>query len=90
MFKRRFQSRSSFEPIPNRLSELRIKSQKTQKEVAEEIGLSRGVYAMFEAEYCIPNAALRQKLSDYYSDDEDAMFPLLAAVKAASGRDDEV
>ena len=83
MYKRRFHSRSSFEPIPNGLSELRIKAEKTQKQVAEEIGLSRGVLAMFESEYCIPNATLRKTISDYYDEPEDKIFPLLTAVIAA-------
>ena len=84
MFSRRFHSRSSFEPIPNALSELRIQAQKTQKEVAEEIGLSRGVYAMFEAQYAIPNKTLREAICSYYNKTENDIFPILAHVLAAS------
>lgn len=44
----------------------RLRGQKTQKEVAEDIGVAQSTYAMYESGQRIPSDEVKIKLATYY------------------------
>lgn len=60
--------------IGERLAKLRISAKKTQKEVAETIGISVSALTMYEGGNRIPRDEVKVKLAHYYSVSVERLF----------------
>ncbi len=60
--------------IGERLLKLRISATKTQKEVAETVGISVSALTMYETGNRIPRDEIKVKLAHYYSVSVERLF----------------
>lgn len=62
------------EMIGNRLKDLRIKKNKTQRDIAHIFGITEGAIGMYEQGRRIPNDIIKKKYSLYFDKSVDEIF----------------
>lgn len=60
--------------IADKMKNARIKSGKTQQEVADAVGIKQNTLANYEAGVRVPRDSTKQKLADYYGISVQELF----------------